>query len=119
MSDSYQAIYDAVRSRINGCDVQEAVESAVRAAFSMAEHHIACVAQTFASAADDLQSPGVLYRPKLYIDGNQWCALYGDNMQDGVVGFGDSPALAMADFNRSWIERLARAQAKEGASNVL
>jgi len=20
-----------------------------------------------------------------------WCALYGDNLQDGVVGFGESP----------------------------
>lgn len=34
------------------------------------------------------------------------CALYGDNLQDGVAGFGDSPALAMSDFDKSWISKL-------------
>ena len=50
--------------------------------------------------------PSVLYRPRLFIDGNQWCALYGENLQDGVAGFGDSPALAMLDWERNWSKRL-------------
>jgi hypothetical protein len=37
------------------------------------------------------------------MDGNQWCALYGDNLQDGVCGFGDSPAAAMQDFDMAWV----------------
>lgn len=49
-----------------------------------------------------MQRPSVLYRPKISIDGNQWCALYGENLQDGVAGFGDTPELAMIDFDRAW-----------------
>ena len=50
--------------------------------------------------------PSTIYKPKLYKDGNQWCALYGDNIQDGVAGFGDSPALAYEDFDRNWEAQL-------------
>lgn len=35
MSDSYQAIYDAVRSRISGANVGDAVERAARDVFDM------------------------------------------------------------------------------------
>ena len=28
-------------------------------------------------------------------DGDQWCALYGENLQEGVAGFGRTPAEAM------------------------
>jgi hypothetical protein len=50
--------------------------------------------------------PSVLFRPHLSIDGNQWCALYGDNLQDGVAGFGDSPEAAMRDFDQAWGKKL-------------
>ena len=50
-----------------------------------------------------MQRPSVLYRPKISIDGNKWCALYGENLQDGVAGFGDTPELAMIDFDRAWV----------------
>jgi hypothetical protein len=50
--------------------------------------------------------PSVLFRPRLSIDGNQWMALYGENLQDGVAGFGDSPELAMFDFDFQWHKRL-------------
>jgi hypothetical protein len=53
-------------------------------------------------AASSYERPSVLYRPKLSIDGNQWCALYGDNLQDGCAGFGNTPADAMWDFDRNW-----------------
>ena len=35
-------------------------------------------------------------------------ALYGENLQDGVAGFGDSPALAMADFDLQWEKKLTQ-----------
>lgn len=59
-------------------------------------------------AATHYTLPSAIYKPKLYQDGNQWCALYGDNLQDGVAGFGDSPALAMIDFDRAWNEKLQK-----------
>lgn len=48
------------------------------------------------------QAPHVLMRPRLLIDGGKWCALYGENIQDGVAGFGGSPEEACADFDASW-----------------
>lgn len=49
-----------------------------------------------------MNEPFALYHPRLFIDGNQWCALYGENIQDGVAGFGNSPENAAMDFNREW-----------------
>lgn len=36
-----------------------------------------------------------------YRDGNQWCILWGKNLQDGIAGFGDTPYLAVLDFNKN------------------
>lgn len=47
-----------------------------------------------------------MLKPKLSIDGDQWCALYGDNLQDGVAGFGDSPDAAYSAFDTAWVEKL-------------
>lgn len=46
--------------------------------------------------------PSVLYRPRLFPDGNMWCALYGDNIQDGFAAFGRSPGDAMHQFDMTW-----------------
>jgi hypothetical protein len=46
--------------------------------------------------------PSYLFRPKLSLDGNKWCALYGENLQDGVAGFGKSPKEAYANFDKEW-----------------
>lgn len=51
---------------------------------------------------DCMTEAGVMYRLDLTVDGNQWCALYGADLQSGIAGFGDSPAAAMNDFNRNW-----------------
>ncbi|AIC95398.1 hypothetical protein [Shouchella lehensis] len=47
-----------------------------------------------------------ILKPKLTIDGNQWCALYGDSLADGVVGFGDTPDEAYANFDKNWYQKL-------------
>ena len=36
-----------------------------------------------------------------YKDGNQWCILYGDNLQVGIAGFGDTPIKAMYAFDEA------------------
>jgi len=43
-----------------------------------------------------------MLRPTVTRDGNQWCVLYGDDLMTGVAGFGDTPYLAVLDFNKSW-----------------
>lgn len=32
---------------------------------------------------------------ELSIDGNKWCALVGENLQEGAAGFGDGPMAAL------------------------
>jgi hypothetical protein len=49
-----------------------------------------------------LNRPCMMWQPKIYLDGNKWCALLGANLQDGVAGFGDSPEEAMKAFDDAW-----------------
>ena len=39
-----------------------------------------------------------LNKPRLFLDEGAWCVLLGDNIQDGICGYGDSPAEAMQDY---------------------
>lgn len=106
MSDSYQAVYDATRSTLRNTDVGAAVAEAIRIEAGGLSHAIESARQEYLYAASAQQRPCVLYRPAISIDGNQWCALYGENLQDGVAGFGDSPALAMEAFDAAWFATL-------------
>lgn len=65
-----------------------------------AQYNAAIEAQQTATAQ---RAPHVLLRPNLAKDGNKWSALYGDNIQVGVCGFGDTPAKAMEDFDKNWL----------------
>lgn len=72
-----------------------------------AQCHTAFMEQRFLEQLySEKTRPSVLYKPALTIDGDKWCALYGDNLQDGVAGFGDSPAKALAEFDRAFYEDL-------------
>ena len=101
--ETYQAIYDAVRSKISGGDINEAVERAFSdSGFS---HHARQAMFAFTEAGIAQQEPSVLYKPKLFLDGNLYCALYGENLIDGCAGFGKTPKKAMDDFNKNWYGR--------------
>ena len=95
-----QEIYDAVRSKINGGNVSDAVESVARDAFGAVSHQAQMVAQDWSIAAHEQQRPCVLFKPKIMQDGNAWIALLGDDLVTGVVGCGNTPAEAMVDFDR-------------------
>ena len=47
--------------------------------------------------------PFMLLRPKMFPDGNKWCVLYGENIQEGVCGFGDTPDEASKSFDIAWL----------------
>ena len=66
-------------------------------------HAIAMNQETERMAIGERERPSVIWNPKLSKDGNQWCALYGENLQEGVAGFGDSPDKAMRSFDAAWI----------------
>lgn len=62
------------------------------------------------NAAFESCRPSTIYKPRLFIDGYQWCALYGDNVQDGIAGFGKSAAEAYSDFDVSWNKKIERGE---------
>lgn len=57
----------------------------------------------------NLSQPHILLRPKMFRDGNQWCCLYGDSLQEGVCGFGDSPYQAAMAFDGEWHKKIHQA----------
>ena len=65
-------------------------------------HAVSMIKASWSEVAYEQARPSVLFKPKIYRDGNQWCALLGDDLQSGVCGFGDSPAKAMWDFDSNW-----------------
>ena len=83
-------------------DTSNGVERAFSHAGQMAAN---MVQEAWANLPDIIQAwrqPSVLYRPSIARDGNKWSALYGENIMEGVCGYGDTPEEAMEDFNRNW-----------------
>lgn len=37
-----------------------------------------------------------------YKDGNQWCALYGEDLQSGIAGFGATPYRSVEDLEEQF-----------------
>lgn len=98
--DTYQPIYDAVRSRIFNGDIGSAIDAAIREA--NIGHYVMQAAESIRQAVSEYERPSVLHRPRLTRDGSAWIALYGEDLQEGVVGCGDSPAEAMRAFDNAW-----------------
>lgn len=97
----YQAVYDAVCSRIGHPDISGTVERVAREALDTSWLKSRAM-EAVGVIESDHRRPFVLLRPKMFPDGNKWCALYGDNIQEGVAGFGDTPDAASWDFDRNW-----------------
>ena len=36
--------------------------------------------------------------PRIFKDGDQWCALHGENIQEGIAGYGNTPNEALEDY---------------------
>ena len=85
-----------------------------RMAANAIAHEAFCAGQAWQQAAAAHERPCVLWKPRLFIDGNQWCALLGENIQEGVVGFGDSPDAAMREFDDAWRKKLAPLPVAQG-----
>ena len=43
-----------------------------------------------------------LLKPRIFKDGDQWCVLYGADIQSGIVGFGETPLRAIWAWNKAW-----------------
>jgi hypothetical protein len=84
---SYQAIYDAA---VQQFDISHLTQQASAVLTGLENEYL---------------RPSVMFRPRVTLDGNKWCALYGENLQEGVCGFGDWPDAAMRDFDREWTRK--------------
>lgn len=62
---------------------------------SRIDHAAQCLAQEISAYHATFFSA---LKPRLFMDGDMWCALYGDNLQEGIVGFGETPAKALFEF---------------------
>ena len=71
-------------------------------------HAASMIQCSWQEAAGEQMRPCVLFRPVLSRDGNQWLALFGPNIQEGVAGFGDTPAKAMRAFDDAWLTEKAK-----------
>ena len=108
MSDMYQAVYDAVRSRISNGDIGNAVERVMRA--ENVGHYFQMACADIQQSAAEYSRPSAVFKPTLTQDGNAWLAVFGD-LPTGVVGCGYSPAEAMYDFDKKWFEKTKSAEA--------
>ena len=53
--------------------------------------------------------PSVIYKPRIFQDGNKWCAILGECIVDGsLVGWGNSPNDAAVDFDKLWYKSEAK-----------
>ena len=56
-----------------------------------------------------------ILKPKIFVHNDQWCVLYGDDIETGICGFGSSPEKAVWDFNKAWVADIERVSIYEGA----
>jgi len=101
MTDTYQAIYDAVRSKILGGDIGHVIHEVAWRQLDIS-HTVAMLNQEFSIVAAEMQRPSVLYAPGVTHDGSKWTATYW-----GVSGIGNSPDAAMRNFDKNWSTPLA------------
>lgn len=47
-----------------------------------------------------------MLKPDIRKDGNQWSVLYGDNIQEGIVGYGDTPHEAIMDWDAAFNKKI-------------
>lgn len=104
--DTYQPIYDAIAAATTP-GFQAAAQAAQEAAWSHER------------TAQEMRRPSVLFRPTISMDGNKWCVLYGENLHDGVAGFGDTPEKAMMAFDLAWLNEKAGHPIPETKGGVL
>ncbi len=63
-------------------------------------------------------SPFALLKPRIFFDGDSWCALLGEDILSGVCGFGDSPRDAARAFDEAWNLKTQKGQIMEFGQNI-
>lgn len=105
-----QEIYDAARSRISPIDGQT-IEQVARECFDIS-YAKAMLQDEIARVGMEMQRPSVLFRLEPFVDGNMYCVLLGENLHEGVGGFGETVDAAMRDFDVNYYSLKAPTPAK-------
>jgi hypothetical protein len=50
----------------------------------------------------DFGNDGIKVMAKMYKDGDQWCVMIGENIQEGIAGFGHQTWQAIGDFKSNF-----------------
>lgn len=58
--------------------------------------------------AKELRRPSFMFQPKLSRDGDLWCVLLGDNLQEGLCAFGVSPEVAFRNFDIEFAKEIVK-----------
>lgn len=71
---------------------------------SQRQHHEVMRHECLRRAAEIQEEMAIVaaLHPQIYRDGDQWCVLYGQDIQTGIVGFGKTPSAAILDFNNAF-----------------
>lgn len=104
MSDTYQAIYDAVRSRVSDANTGRIIGETAREMFDLTSIRQAAD-EMFSHISAELLRPSVIHRPALFRhDGPEgaWCAMYGEDESDVCV-YGPTPDATLRAFDAAWI----------------
>ena len=51
-------------------------------------------------------SPSAVRRPKVFHKSETWIALLGDNVEDGIIGYGDTIEAALRSFDARYLSQL-------------
>lgn len=77
------------------------------------------ITEAWTNSGDMAGRPHVLMRPCVFPENiTTWCCLYGENIQEGVAGFGDSPRAACDDFDRRWNWSQAQIDAADNTTKL-
>lgn len=79
------------------------IRETINHAVEMVRYEMQCMAACYRENATELNRPFMLLKPKVFPDGNMWCALYGENLQAGVCAFGETPHQASIQFDVEWL----------------
>jgi len=113
VADTYQAVYDAVRSKMSGGDIGSVVREVAQRAFDIS-HTQDILRGEFLAVAYEMQRPFILLKPPVFPDGDMWCALLGNDLQTGIAGFGETPSKAAYAFDEAWLKAPTPARARQG-----
>ena len=78
----------------------------VRAEIERLNHELNQAHEACAALREGKLRPFRMMKTSIMLDGNQWCVLYGANLQDGVAGFGNSPDMASRAFDAAWYQEI-------------